>query len=236
MTTLRNALAAAIVAATTMFASALAGEKETHGTAYEPMAPFEKLAGRVWKGEGTGPNGEAIVDIAVHELILGGRAFQSTHKLEGASYGGRTIFFYDEGAKEYVFHYFTTAGFHTTGTIEPTETGFIAVEAVKGHDKYAEVRSEMIVESAVLRVVSSHVDHDGKESSGDALIYAEMDRKDVILLFDEADALLGRRTEVKDSHDRYANLETSYLLSALGNKLFLAAPASNKKDKADDDD
>jgi hypothetical protein len=110
------------------------------------------------------------------------------------------------------------------------------VEAVKGHDKYAEVRSEMIVESAVLRVVSSHVDHDGKESSGDALIYAEMDRKDVILLFDEADALLGRRTEVKDSHDRYANLETSYLLSALGNKLFLAAPASNKKDKADDDD
>ena len=33
-----------------------------------------------------------------------------------------------------------------------------------------------------------------------------------ILLFDEADALFGRRSEVKDSHDRYANIEVSYLL------------------------
>src|SRR5262249_5136087 len=33
-----------------------------------------------------------------------------------------------------------------------------------------------------------------------------------ILLFDEADALFGKRSEVKDSHDRYANIEVSYLL------------------------
>ncbi len=234
--TFRRLLAALIVAATSLFASALAGDKETRTAAYEPMAPFEKLAGRVWRGEGTGPNGEPIVDIAVHEMILGGRAFQSTHKLEGAAYGGRTIFFYDEGAKDYVFHYFTTAGFHTTGTIEPTATGFIAVESVKGHDTYAEVRSEMIVEDAVLRVVSSHVAHDGKESSGDALVYTEMDRKEVVLLFDEADALFGKRTEVKNSHDRYANQETSYLLSALGNRLFVAPPTTNQKDRDDDED
>jgi hypothetical protein len=36
----------------------------------------------------------------------------------------------------------------------------------------------------------------------------------VVLLFDEADALFGKRTEVKDSHDRYANIEVSYLLQA----------------------
>ena len=36
-----------------------------------------------------------------------------------------------------------------------------------------------------------------------------------ILLFDEADALFGRRTDVKDSHDRYANLEVSYLLQRM---------------------
>src|SRR6185295_1706999 len=34
----------------------------------------------------------------------------------------------------------------------------------------------------------------------------------VLLLFDEADALFGKRSEVKDSHDRYANIEVSYLL------------------------
>ena len=36
-----------------------------------------------------------------------------------------------------------------------------------------------------------------------------------ILLFDEADALFGKRTTVKDSHDRYANQEVSYLLQTL---------------------
>ena len=35
-----------------------------------------------------------------------------------------------------------------------------------------------------------------------------------VLLFDEADAPFGKRSEVKDSHDRYANIEVSYLLSA----------------------
>src|SRR5262249_21749509 len=36
-----------------------------------------------------------------------------------------------------------------------------------------------------------------------------------ILLFDEADALFGKRTEVHDSHDRYANIEVSYLLQRM---------------------
>jgi SpoVK/Ycf46/Vps4 family AAA+-type ATPase len=38
---------------------------------------------------------------------------------------------------------------------------------------------------------------------------------DVILFFDEADALFGKRTEVKDSHDRYANLEIGYFLGRM---------------------
>jgi len=37
----------------------------------------------------------------------------------------------------------------------------------------------------------------------------------VVLFFDEADALFGKRTEVKDSHDRYANLEIAYLLQRM---------------------
>lgn len=41
------------------------------------------------------------------------------------------------------------------------------------------------------------------------------ERTRAVLLFDEADALFGRRTEVQDAHDRYANLETAYLLTRL---------------------
>jgi AAA+ superfamily predicted ATPase len=46
-------------------------------------------------------------------------------------------------------------------------------------------------------------------------IFDEAERGQGILLFDEADALFGKRSEVHDAHDRYANLETSYLLQRI---------------------
>ena len=46
-------------------------------------------------------------------------------------------------------------------------------------------------------------------------IFEAAERKDVVLFFDEADALCGRRTGVPDSHDRYANLEVGYLLARI---------------------
>ena len=46
-------------------------------------------------------------------------------------------------------------------------------------------------------------------------IFAEADRVNGVLLFDEADAIFGKRSEVKDSHDRYANVEVAYLLQRM---------------------
>jgi hypothetical protein len=46
-------------------------------------------------------------------------------------------------------------------------------------------------------------------------VFEAAERTDGILLFDEADALFGKRSEVNDSHDRYANLEISYLLQRM---------------------
>jgi SpoVK/Ycf46/Vps4 family AAA+-type ATPase len=54
-----------------------------------------------------------------------------------------------------------------------------------------------------------------------------------ILFFDEADALFGKRSEVKDSHDRYANIETNYLLQRLESFRGLAILASNNKSNMD---
>ena len=50
-----------------------------------------------------------------------------------------------------------------------------------------------------------------------------------ILLFDEADALFGKRSEVKDSHDRYANIEVSYLLQRMESYRGLAILTTNMK-------
>ena len=54
-----------------------------------------------------------------------------------------------------------------------------------------------------------------------------------ILLFDEADALFGRRSEVKDSHDRYANVEVSYLLQRMESYRGLAILTTNMRNAID---
>jgi hypothetical protein len=60
------------------------------------------------------------------------------------------------------------------------------------------------------------------------------DRSDTILFFDEADSLFGRRTETRDAHDRYANLETSYLLERMERFKGLAILATNRKKDLDE--
>jgi hypothetical protein len=54
-----------------------------------------------------------------------------------------------------------------------------------------------------------------------------------VLLFDEADALFGKRSDVKDSHDRYANMEVAYLLQRVESYRGLAILTTNLKDSID---
>ncbi len=145
-------------------------------TAYAPMTPFAKLAGHTLRGVSQGPEGNELIDIARWEFILGGKALQSTHRIQDSNYGGRTIFFWDEGAEEYVFHYFTTAGFHTTGTAEVIENGFVSIEEVHGDKRYKEVRSVMtFVSDEVVRVESDYVKHDGELVEGPRFTYTVVD-------------------------------------------------------------
>ena len=55
-----------------------------------------------------------------------------------------------------------------------------------------------------------------------------------VLFFDEADALFGKRSEVKDSHDRYANIEVGYLLQQLEAFNGIAILATNNEEDTDD--
>jgi hypothetical protein len=65
-------------------------------------------------------------------------------------------------------------------------------------------------------------------------LFDAADSSDVILFFDEANALFGKRTEVKDAHDRYANLEVSYLLERMERFKGLAILATNRKKDLDE--
>ncbi|NHC13813.1 ATP-binding protein [Motilibacter deserti] len=65
-------------------------------------------------------------------------------------------------------------------------------------------------------------------------IFSEADGVNAVLLFDEADALFGRRSEVRDAHDRYANIEVAYLLQRLETFDGLAILATNLRANVDD--
>src|SRR5262249_11388531 len=65
-------------------------------------------------------------------------------------------------------------------------------------------------------------------------IFGEAQESDAILFFDEADALFGKRSEVKDAHDRYANIETAYLLQRTEEYDGLVILASNLKKNLDE--
>jgi SpoVK/Ycf46/Vps4 family AAA+-type ATPase len=66
-----------------------------------------------------------------------------------------------------------------------------------------------------------------------AQVLDECERSRVIVLFDEADALFGQRTRVRDAHDRYANIEIDFLLSRLDTFDGVAILATNRKGDLD---
>jgi hypothetical protein len=64
-------------------------------------------------------------------------------------------------------------------------------------------------------------------------VFAESRDANVILLFDECDALFGKRTEVRDAHDRYANIEVAYLLQKMDEHDGLSILATNLRQNLD---
>jgi AAA+ superfamily predicted ATPase len=65
-------------------------------------------------------------------------------------------------------------------------------------------------------------------------LFAKAEAKNWVLFFDEADALFGKRTGVRDAHDKYANQEVSYLLQRIEDFDGLVILASNMKNNIDD--
>ncbi|MFD7031397.1 ATP-binding protein [Streptomyces sp. NPDC059917] len=94
--------------------------------------------------------------------------------------------------------------------------GLFAGESGTGKTLSAEVVAADLGLDLYVVQLSSIVDkYVGETEKNLERIFTEADRTDAVLLFDEADAVFGKRSEVKDAHDRYANMESSYLLQRL---------------------
>jgi SpoVK/Ycf46/Vps4 family AAA+-type ATPase len=80
-------------------------------------------------------------------------------------------------------------------------------------------------------VVSKYI---GETEKNLSRIFAEAETSNAILFFDEADALFGKRSEVRDSHDRYANIEVNYLLQRIEEYEGVIILASNLRKNMDE--
>jgi len=80
------------------------------------------------------------------------------------------------------------------------------------------------------RVVSKYI---GETEKNLARLFDAAEESNAILLFDEADSLFGKRTDVKDAHDRYANVSIAYLLERLESYEGLVILSTNSKNSLD---
>lgn len=81
------------------------------------------------------------------------------------------------------------------------------------------------------QLVSKYI---GETEKNLSKIFLEAETSNAILFFDEADSMFGKRSEVKDAHDRYANLETSYLLQKIEEYRGIVILATNLNENMDE--
>ena len=81
------------------------------------------------------------------------------------------------------------------------------------------------------RVVSKYI---GETEKNLAKLFDKAENKDWILFFDEADALFGKRTGIRDAHDKYANQEVAYLLQRVEGYAGLVILATNQRSNIDE--
>lgn len=109
----------------------------------------------------------------------------------------------------------------------PPGTGMAFIARLQAGD-----RESSVYRIDLSKVVSPYI---GETEKNLALLFAHAEKKHWILFFDEADALFGKRTTVKDAHDRYANLEISYLLQQIEAYNGVAIIAVNSGSELDHD-
>jgi len=80
------------------------------------------------------------------------------------------------------------------------------------------------------KIVSKYI---GETEKNLRQVFATAQANHSILFFDEADALFGKRSEVKDSHDRYANPEINYLLERIEKYDGIAVISAKRKENID---
>jgi hypothetical protein len=114
-------------------------------------------------------------------------------------------------------------------------TGLFAGDSGTGKTMAAEVIADELGLDLYTVNLATVVDkYVGETEKNLERIFAEAARVNGVLLFDEADAIFGKRSEVRDAHDRYANIESAYLLQRMETFDGMAILATNLRANLDE--
>jgi hypothetical protein len=100
----------------------------------EQLKVFQPLIGKTFKGEFADSTPEKpIFDVSRWERAMNGQAVRILHSVNDGVYGGETILMHDPAQQKIAFWYFTTAGFHTHGTMDVDGGKWSSTEKVTGN-------------------------------------------------------------------------------------------------------
>jgi hypothetical protein len=128
---MKSLLLASLLVSTLSFTlGCLGGDQLPLDLHLEPLRP---LLEKTWKGAFKNATPEKpTVDVARWERALNGRAVRVLRSINDGIYGGEILVTWDEKKQQVIYHYFTTAGFTTIGTMQLEDGKFITHEVVTG--------------------------------------------------------------------------------------------------------
>lgn len=152
------------------------------GSLHPQLEKLRPLIGKTWRGEFKNSTPERpVVDISRWERVLNGQAIRVTHSINNGEYGGETVIFWSEEKKSLAYHYVTTAGFQTSGTMSVYGTKFTSIEKVSGSSGgITEVRATGEIRSDGTLYIRSEYLKDGQWVPGRETTYREAPDAEVV--------------------------------------------------------
>ena len=147
----------------------------------EHLEPLRPWIDKTFRGEFAGSTPEKPqVDVSRWERALNGRAIRVLHSINDGAYGGESLIFWDSDANRIAFHYFTTAGFRTTGFITVEGRKLTSHEKVSGNSGgTTEVRATIELGQDGTMTSKAELLKDGKWVPGHSIRYREDPKAEV---------------------------------------------------------
>jgi hypothetical protein len=160
----------------------LGAADDAPGPLAAPLKSFAPLVGKTWKGEFPKSTPQKpLFDVSRWERALNGTAVRILHSVNDGAYGGESLIFWDDKKNSLVYWYFTTAGFHTEGTMRFEKGEWLGHETVMGRSGgITEVKStSKLLDDGRLYVKSEYLT-DGKWEPGREIRYKETPEAKVV--------------------------------------------------------